>query len=280
MSFMNLPEEYRKQDSYFQILPIEYEKDLTYGQGASKGSSEIIKASHHLEYYDEQFDNQPFLKGINTLESLKLNQETPEQAINIISEQVEKIKDKFLISLGGDHSITIGTVKGIKDKDFDVIILDAHPDMFHSWNNSQFNHRCTSQRISENHKILQIGIRSMDKDEKEIINNNNNVNIIKKHNFSIEKLSEELDKLKHKVHISIDVDAFDISVIKNTGTPEPGGFAWNQLIDILKTIFKNKQVIAADIVEFAPNNNFKAEAYSLAKLTYKIMAMKEKFNNK
>jgi len=273
--FMNLDKKYSGKDSFFHILPIEYEKDLTYGKGASKGSQEIIKASEHLEYYDEQYDNEPFLKGIHTLEPLKLNDLKPEQAINKISEEIKKHQNKFLISLGGDHSITIGTVKGIKD-DFDVIILDAHPDMFHSWNNSQYNHRCTSQRISENHKILSIGIRSMDKDEKEIINQNENINILKTHDFALEKLTPELNKLKKKVYISIDVDVFDISLIKNTGTPEPGGFFWEQLIRILEKIFKNKEVIGADIVEFAPNENYEAEAYSLAKLCYKIMALKNK----
>ncbi|TKJ17174.1 agmatinase [Candidatus Woesearchaeota archaeon B3_Woes] len=257
MNFMNLPEKYRK-NAFFQILPIEYENNPTYGKGAKKGPKEIIKASKHLEYYDEQFDNEPFAKGIKTIKNKK------------------EVNSKFTISLGGDHSITIGVVKDLekKYKDFSVIILDAHPDMFHSWNNSQYNHRCVSQRISENHNILQIGIRSMDIDEKEIIDSKKNINIIKAYDFNKEKLKQELKKLKNKVYISIDVDVFDISFIRNTGTPEPGGFSWNQVIEILEEIFKNKEVIGADINEFAPRYNFKAEAFSLAKLAYKIMALK------
>ena len=274
MNFMNLATEYRKKDSFFQILPIEYENKPTYGKGASKGPREIIKASKHLEYYDEQFDNEPFEKGIHTLKSL--NNLKPEKAVEKISKETEKHKNKFLISLGGDHSITIGIIKGLeKDhRDFSVIVLDAHPDMFHSWNNSQFNHRCVSQRISEKHKLLLVGIRSMDIDEKNIINSNKNINIINSYNFSLEKLTKELKKLKHKVYISIDVDVFDLNFIRNTGTPEPGGFFWNQLIKILKKIFQNKEVIGTDITEFAPKYNFEAEAFSLAKLSYKIMSLK------
>ncbi|MCK5140453.1 MAG: arginase family protein, partial [Thermodesulfovibrionia bacterium] len=260
---MNLPKEYAKEDSLFYILPIEYEYNLTYGKGASKGAIEIIKASEHLEYYDEQFNIEPFEKGIHTLKSLNLINNEPNQAIGKISEEIEKHRDKFLISLGGDHSITIGTVKGLeKSKDFDVIILDAHTDFFHSWNNSQFNHRCTAQRIVEKHKILEIGTRSMDIDEAELIKDNENISIIKAYEYKEEKLKTELKKLKDNVYISIDVDVFDPSFIRNTGTPEPGGFFWDKLINILKIIFENKKVISADIAEFSPRYNFEAEAFS------------------
>lgn len=261
MNFMNLPDEYSGDDSFFSILPIDYEKNVTYGKGASKGPKEIIKASAHLEYYDEQFDKEPFVKGIKTLEPVK---------------EVKEIPNNFTITLGGDHSVTIGIVKALEKHhdDFSVIIMDAHPDMFNSWNGSQTNHRCTTQRVSANHKTLLLGIRSMDADEVDVIKNNENVEMIKAYEFDENKLKEELKKLKDKVYISIDTDVFDPSFIRNTGTPEPGGFMWNQVIDILQIIFKEKDVIAADIVEFAPSINFKAEAYSLAKLAHKIMSLK------
>lgn len=275
MRFMKLPEEYCKDSSYFQILSIEYEKDLTYGKGTSKGPEEIIKASEHLEYYDEQFDNEPFLKGIHTLPSLKLTEIQPEKAMKVIEEETKKHKDKFLISLGGDHSVTIGATRSL-DEDCSIIILDAHSDMFHSWNNSQYNHRCTSQRVSEKHQTLIIGVRSMDADEADIIKNNENINLIKAYDYTVEKLKQELKKLKNKIYISIDVDVFDPSFIRNTGTPEPGGFLWYDVINILKEIFSEKEVVGADIVEFSPKENFNAEAFSLAKLCYKLMALKFK----
>jgi len=268
---MNLADEYSNEESEFYILPIEYEKDLTYGKGASKGPSEIIKASEHLEYYDEQFDSEPFEKGIHTLESLKLNDMEPETAINTISSEIGKHDGKFVISLGGDHAVTIGCAK---DKKCSVIILDAHPDMFYSWNGSGHNHRCVAQKLSKNHKVLSVGIRAMDKDEKDVIDENSNVNIIKAYEFTKEKLLLELEKLEDDVYVSIDVDCFDPSFIRNTGTPEPGGFFWNDVIDMLKVIFEKKNVIGADIVEFAPNINFESEAFSLAKLCYKIIALK------
>jgi N1-aminopropylagmatine ureohydrolase len=276
MKFMDLAEEYSKKDSYFYVLPIEYEGKVSYGKGAVNGSKEIIDASKQLEYYDEQFDVEAFEKGIHTLNPLNIRDEDPKIAIEKITKKVQKHKNKFLISIGGDHSITIGTVKGFEENHdtFSVIVLDAHPDMFHSWNKSQFNHRCTAQRISEKHKTLLLGIRSMDKDEKDIISENENVDMVKAYEFDKEELINKLKKLDKKIYISIDVDVFDPSFIRNTGTPEPGGFFWDRVIDILKIIFESKEIIGADVVEFSPKDNFRTEAYSLAKLCYKLMALK------
>jgi len=269
MTWMNLPKEYT--DGKFVILPVAYENNVTYGKGASKGPKEIIKASQHLEYYDEQFDCEPFEKGIKLLPTLK--PKSPEEMVEQVAEEVAKQKDKFVIGLGGDHAVTIGMVKGLEHNDFSVIILDAHADFFHSWNGSTLNHRCVAQRVSSNHSTALIGVRSMDIDEKKLIESNENVHLIKSYDLTKERFQKVLKKLKKKVYISIDVDAFDF--IRNTGTPEPGGLKWDSVINLLKDIFKEKEVIGADVVEFAPNENFHGEAYALAKLVYKIFGMKE-----
>jgi agmatinase len=263
--WMNLPEEYRK--GKFVILPISYEKNLTFGEGASLGPVEIIKASEHLEYYDEQFNCEAFLKGIELLSEVKAD--TPEEMI----EKIDPPQNKFVIGLGGDHSVTLGLTKNL-DEDTSVIILDAHADFRDFWNGSKLNHACVAKQLSKKHSLALLGIRSMDVDEAKQIEETENVHLIKSYDFNLTKLKEILPKLKDKVYISIDVDVFDPSFIRNTGTPEPGGFTWNQVIAILKLIFSEKEVVGADIVEFAPKENFQAEAYSLAKLVYKLMGMK------
>lgn len=288
MNWMNLPEEYSSEDAKFVILPIEYEKDLTYGKGTSKGPEEIIKASQYLEYYDEEFDCEAFEDGIKLLDFLKLKEKNPEEMIEAIASKIAEQKNKFIISLGGDHAVTIGIVKGLEvkglerlpengnhDEEFSVIQFDAHADFRDSWNGSELNHACVAKQISKNHNLLQIGIRSMDSDEMKQIKVNENVQQIKVHEFSLEKIEQLLSKLKPKVYITIDVDVFDPSFIKNTGTPEPGGLTWLETINALKLIFQNKEVIGADIVEFSPNINFDAEAYSLAKLVYKLISLQK-----
>jgi len=270
---MSLPEEYTTKNSKFIILPIPYEKDVTYGQGASKGPSEIIKASKHLEYYDDQFDCEPFENGIQLLKPV--SGETPEEMIQNVQDIVKEHNDKFIIGIGGDHAVTLGLTKHLDDNT-SIIQFDAHADFRDSWNNSSLNHACVARQLAKKHSILQIGIRSMDIDEKRLLEQANNVHTISAYNYSIEKVQELLLRLKDKVYITIDVDVFDPSFMRNTGTPEPGGLTWNNVINTLKLIFENKTVIGADVCEFAPNYNFESEAYALAKLIYKIMAMKKK----
>lgn len=277
MSFMSLPQEYSTKEAKIHILPITYEKDVTYGKGAKKGPSEIIKASEHLEYYDEQFDCEPFVKGIHLHNEITFNDKTPKEAMQKIAEKVKQIpKDKFIIGLGGDHATTIGLVKGQQDnhEEFSILILDAHADMRHTWNNSEYNHACVAKRLIKDHNIGIIGVRAMDKAEADEINQSENVHIIKAHEYEKNKVKDILSKLHKNVYISVDVDVFDPSFIRNTGTPEPGGLLWYDIIDILKQVFEEKNIIAADIVEFAPKENFKAESFALAKLVYKLCALK------
>ncbi|MBI2669270.1 agmatinase [Candidatus Woesearchaeota archaeon] len=275
LNWMNLPEEYCGEDSKFIILPIKYENRVTYGKGALLGGEKIIAASTQLEYYDEQFDVEPFISGIKLWPALECN--SAEEMIGQVAKKIEKVgSQQFLIGLGGDHAVTLGLVKGLESKqgDFSILVLDAHSDFRDFWNGSALNHACVSQQLSKTHSLLIAGVRSMDVDELNKINEKSSVFLLKAHEYSLEKLKEILPKLKDRVYVSIDVDVFDPAFIRNTGTPEPGGFSWNQMIDLLNLIFLHKQVIGADIVEFAPVENYRAEAYALAKLAYKLMALK------
>ncbi|MBU1111205.1 MAG: agmatinase [archaeon] len=279
MNFMNLPEEYAGDETKFFILPIEYEGNVTAGKGAVNGSKEIVRASYQLEYYDEQFKNEAFAQGIKLLPSLELAEVSPEEMVSKVAQEVIKLNNKFLITVGGDHSVTIGTLQGLEqsNEEFSVIVFDAHADMFYSWNDSRFNHRCVNSYASGKHDVAIVGLRSLDKDEADIIEKSDNIHAVYAFENLRDKLKEILPKLKNKVYISIDVDVFDPAFIRNTGTPEPGGLDWYTMIDLLKLIFEQKEVIGAGVVEFAPNENYTAEAYSLAKLVYKLISMKEKF---
>lgn len=280
MSWMKLPKKYTQDDSRFVILPISYEKDATYGTGAAKGAQEIIKASEHLEYYDEQFDFEPFLLGIKQLPTLNLSAQSPKDMVETVASVVKAHKNQFVIGLGGDHAVSIGLVKGMEQHhgDFSVLVLDAHSDFRDSWNNSSLNHACVNKQLSKKHPIGLIGLRSMDSDEFKDVFERDDVHVIKAYDFTPEAVDELLENLSGNVYISIDVDVFDPSFIRNTGTPEPGGLSWNQVIGILSAVFASKNVIGADIVEFAPKLGYEAESYALAKLAYKIMALQAKLD--
>lgn len=298
MNWMNLPKEYATEDSRYIILPIEFEGNVTFGKGASLGSREIIKASKQLEYYDCSCENEPFEEGIRLLPTINAKNKTQEEAVEMIIDETEKIlanhkeqqnnnnKNRFLISLGGDHSVTTGIIKGLEkyEENFSVIVFDAHADFRPSWNNSAMNHACVSKNISKKHKLGIIGVRTMDIDEHfEIkkLEKEGRIKLINVSDYNLEKLREILNSISNKVYISIDVDIFDPSIIRNTGTPEPGGLDWMTIVNSLKTIFKNKKVIGCDIVEFSPvghEKDVEVESYILAKLVYRIMALHKKYN--
>lgn len=285
--FMNLSNEFSKKDnSKVIILPLIYEGKVTKGKGASLGPKQIIKASKELEYFDCENKTEPYVNGIYTDKDLVLN---PKKNYVLLSQDIsDKIFERikyfdFPIILGSDHSTTFFVVKSLEKKheDFGVIVLDAHSDLREPWGRDTWHHACVSRYISKEHKILIAGVRSQDFYEDEYLKSkegkNASVIYAKDMHKSLDSFKKKIKEMPENIFISIDVDFFDPSIIKNTNTPEPGGFSWNQTIDILKIIFKEKNVIGADIVEFAPKGpvwNYQGEAYLLSKLIYKMIGFK------
>jgi agmatinase len=289
-NFLSLPEEYRTEKSAFRIIPIQYEGSVSWMKGAAKGASAIIRASSNMEYYDEQFKTEPFLSGIKTENALSIKNMKEDAAVKKISEHASLFFKKgiFPVFLGGDHSVTSGIVSALEKKEnsskFSYIVFDAHSDLRESWNGSRFNHACTTKRICEQHNCLIVGLRSQDIDEHEFAEKEKKIRVISALGYSIKALEKEISKLKEDdVYLSIDADVFDPSFIRSTGTPEPGGLYWNDVIAALEMIFEKKNVLGMDIVEFSPagsERNYNCEAFSLAKLCYKAMAMKEESDEK
>ena len=290
LKWMSLPGEYSDQErSQFVILPVSYEKDVTYGVGAAQGAEEILLASTHLEYYDEEFDSEYFILGVFVHPVLRLSCETPETMVSSVQQTVESFSgEKFFIGLGGDHAVTIGFVRGLEKMhgDFAILQIDAHSDFRDSWNGSKLNHACVMRQVVDTHEVVAVGIRAQDKDEHGAVEAHEKVQTIYGWDFSLEKVRTALANVKaEKLYITIDVDGFDPSVISCTGTPEPGGLYWQQVVEILKLCFAEKQVIGCDLVEFAPeyvldfsgtkvlSSRARAEAYTLARLLSKVMAL-------
>ena len=287
MNFMNLPEEFSsKEKSKIKIIPLSFKSNVTVGSDAEKGPEKIIEASKELEYFDEELKVEPYSQGIFTtkINKLKNTDDFNKLTQEILDTTYPLLDNKFPIILGSDHSTTIGVIKAFEKKytDFGIIVFDAHSDLREPWGKETWWHACTSRLISKNHSTLIAGVRSQDFYEYEYVNSKEgkNISIIYAHELLSSKtiFDYTLKKLPKKVFISIDIDFLDSSIIRNTNTPEPGGFSWNNLNNLLLKIFKRKEVIGVDISEFAPKGpewNYKSEAYLLAKLVYKICAYKQ-----
>ena len=264
------------------VIPFGLEKTVSYGSGTKDGPKEIIKASHQVELYDEEFNCEPFKKiGIKTIKPFKINKNI-KIALNQISKLNERIlsKKKFPLVLGGEHSITPGCIKPFVKKFNKILILhfDAHADLRNSYNNQKFSHASAIRRCLDykNVSLVSFGIRNISKEE---------VPYLKKNSKRIEifwakdKKKWNLKKFKRIisnkiVYLTFDVDGFDSSLMPATGTPEPGGLFWNETLEIIKIAAKNSNIVGADINELAPIKGFNSYNFLVAKLAYKILSYK------
>lgn len=261
------------------IAQVPYEGTVTYRKGTSKGPKAIIKASKEVEVYDSELDYCPCDSGISTLKPINVQGSPEEVNNNIYTETKKNLNDnKFIITLGGEHSITSGIVKAFKEKynNLSVLQLDAHSDLRDSYESSKFNHACVMKRIFDmNIKFAQVGIRSISEEEVLFIKQNKLKLFFARNIYNNEDwFKDVLDSLTEEVYITIDLDVFDPSIMPSVGTPEPGGLDWYKVINLLKEIFKNKNVIGCDVVELSPIKDNIAPDFLAARLVYKLIAYK------
>ena len=264
------------------VIPFGLEKTVSYGSGTKDGPKEIIKASHQVELYDEEFNCEPFKKiGIKTIKPFKINKNI-KIALNQISKLNEMIlsKKKFPLTLGGEHSITPGCIKPFVKKFKKILILhfDAHADLRNSYNNQKFSHASAIRRCLDhkNVSLVSFGIRNISKEEVPYLKKNSNrIEIF----WAKDKKKWNLKKFKRIisnkiVYLTFDVDGFDSSLMPATGTPEPGGLFWDETLEIIKIAAKNSNIVGADINELAPIKGFNSYNFLVAKLAYKILSYK------
>lgn len=267
--------------SFGVVIPIPYEFSTSYGKGTANGPAAIIEASQYVELYDEELDCEPYKNGILTSASLTYESD-PVPATIQIKNQAEKYlgENKFIIALGGEHTISQALVEACNKKysDLSILQLDAHADLRDSYEGSRYSHACVMKRIWEsNQNIVQCGIRSLSKEEALFIRENKIDTFFAHELKKMNDWEKVISKLNDDVYLTIDVDFFDPSVMPATGTPEPGGFYWDETIRNLKKLFTSKNVIACDIVELSPEKELRHADFMISRLIYKIFGFKQRY---
>lgn len=280
-NFLAIDEKYSSfENSEIVIQSVPYEKTVSYGKGTSKGPKAILKASHYVEFFDEELNRELcFEKGIAALSSLNLEKLPPAEAIKKIYESTKNLlnKNKFVVTLGGEHTISQAPIKAFLEKypDLTVLQFDAHSDLRNSYEGTKYSHASVMARVAEMTKsIVQVGIRAQCKEEYEFIKSNGIVAFYARDIFS--SVSDKWHKdvinaLGKNVYITFDVDGFDPSLLPATGTPEPGGLFWDNTMNLLKKIGESKNIVGFDVVELAPSKAHPASDFIAAKLVYKML---------
>jgi len=260
----------------FAVVPVPYDLTTSYQGGSRRGPDAILDASRNIELYDEELGKEFYLSGIYTHAPLEVEASGPEAMTGAVHRVVAKLlkAGKIPVLLGGEHSISVGAVRAVKERypGVSVLHLDAHADMRDSYQGSPFSHACAGRRMSEICPLLQIGIRSMSAEEAEFLKRGKvksySADVISGTDAWKKKIRSEL---AGDIYISLDLDVLDPSVMPSTGTPEPGGLFWKDLLMILRDVSSRCRVRGFDVVELSPIPGIIAPDFLAARLVYKMM---------
>lgn len=269
------PDYSRYESARIAILPIPYDGTSTWIKGADKGPAALLAASANMELYDIETNSEVYREGIVTLAPVECPAE-PEKMVTAVCKQAQKVlKDgKFLVGIGGEHSVSIGLVQAAVEKfnRVSVLQLDAHLDLRPEYEQSRYNHACVMARVQEFCPIVQIGIRSMDSSEKANLDPDRILfaHQLIDHPDTLDRINA---RLTANVYLTIDLDVFDPAIMPATGTPEPGGLGWYDVIKIIQGVVARKNIVALDVVELCPDPSNKAPDFLAAKLIYRTLSM-------
>ncbi len=270
--------QYANSQIVIQSAPLE--KTVTFGKGTAAGPKAILKASHYVEFFDEEFNRELcFEKGIASLPEMNFEGENIKSSLQQIYLNTKKLieDEKFVVTLGGEHTISQSPIRAYVENFSDLSILqfDAHSDLRNSYQGSIYSHASIMARVAEFTKeIVQVGIRAQCKSEYVFIKSNNIKTFYAREISQMPSATwhkQVVDSLNKNVYITFDVDAFDPSLLPATGTPEPGGLFWDDTMNLLKLIGTKRNIIGFDVVELAPSKSHPASEFIAAKLVYKIL---------
>jgi agmatinase len=270
----------RPEKALFHVLPVPYEKTVSYGHGTAKGPAAIIEASNQLERWDGTSD--PGAEGIYTWPAIDCSAE-PEAVLDEIALAVSRILKlkKLPVVLGGEHTVTWGVIKGYLDagvKDFGVVQIDAHADLRDAYEGDKYSHASVMRRVVEaGIPLVQLGIRAFCEEEREArkrfgVKAFDASDIVPKGKSAIRLPA----KFPRNVFFTLDVDGIDPSVLPATGTPVPGGLGWYQTLGLFESVARQRRLIGFDVMEFAPIPGFHAYDFAAALLTYRLMGIAQR----
>jgi agmatinase len=283
-NFLGIGREWSEYDrSRIAVLSAPYERTVSYGGGTRRGPAAVLEASHYVEFWDEDFRRELcFEVGIAALPPIALGKAADAEAVARIERAVRRAADdgKFVVTLGGEHTIAAATIRAHADLHprMSVLQFDAHSDLRMEYQGNPWSHASVMARVIDAFppsQIVQVGVRAQCVEEYALIRERGITTFFahELHNGMHGNVWQRavLNALADEVYITFDVDYFDPSIMPATGTPEPGGFQWDETIALLKLIGRKRRIVGFDIVELAPRADLPFPSFLAAKLAYKMM---------
>ena len=255
-----------RDDNRFVLSLVPYEETTTYRKGTGRGPEAIVEASGHIELLDETLNVDASRHGIQTL---RPDVTDLASITSHVSELSASGKGALFGFLGGEHSITPAILEGLHSGDIGIVWVDAHADLRKSFHGREDNHACAGRNSVRFGQLVQVGVRSLDAEEVEYLEQSDRVHCFRHWDNTARNAVRALPKT---VYLSIDLDGLSPTLMRAVGTPEPGGLSWEEMLDILDLVFKEKDVLAYDVVELCPQPDDVVSSYTAARLVYKVMA--------
>lgn len=274
-NFLGLPEgDAALERARAVILPVPYERTTSYVGGTARGPEAIIEASRYVELYDEELESEPYRVGVHTAPPLDLSRLEPPEALARIEEAVRSHLDrgKWVCMLGGEHTITTGGVRAAlgRHPGLTVVQLDAHADLRDEYEGSPWSHACVMRRVHDLCPAVAIGIRALSREEADFARRHKK-RILYAHRMGPDWPERALEGISGDVYLTFDIDFMDPSIVPATGTPEPGGAAYEPTLRFLRALARQARVVAMDLVELSPLRGMHAPNFVTARLLYKVL---------
>lgn len=276
-NFAGVPDEFANYErSKVVLIPVPYDGTSTWVKGSDKGPEAFLEAAENMELYDIETNSEVYKEGIFLCDPITENSSPEKMCVAVHGKVNEEIQSGKLVTLfGGEHSISIGAIEAMANHydDLTVLQIDAHADLRPTYEGSACNHACAVHWASKHTNLIQVGIRSMDISENEFMNREQTYFAQRCHEQEDRKwMQQVLDQCSDNVYITIDLDAFDPSILPSTGTPEPGGLGYYQVLDLVKQVIQQCNVVGFDIVELCPDPQERSSDFLAAKLYYKMLS--------
>lgn len=260
------PECSGKNGDRVYVVPVPIEWSTSYGKGTAAAPDVILNASLQIELYNADLEIDLEGSGIVTVKHVIKSRE---DLVSFLVEERDTLIDGFPCFIGGEHSITPWILEGLGLDDIGIVWIDAHADLHESYQNETESHACAARNALSYGNIVEIGVRSYSSEEKDFIGDSPRVSVFKRFN---EAAAKAVGALPKRIYLSIDFDALDPSLLRAVGTPEPDGLCWNELMELLTSVFKEKDVIAMDAVELCPVENDETSNFIAAKVIYEAIS--------